>query len=161
MTRATRPTLLPGPTRLGPTRVSHHQPTADADLCAPPGRTPKMRLDMVRHCLRRILVRGARRDGRLNARATAGGEKLGLALLLFFLPWVVSDAEHLGDRPRLGYLVLSPLNSEPSPERQMFLGRLAELGYVDGMTIEILYRSAAWSHLPGNWSPKGSTPSSR
>lgn len=47
-----------------------------------------------------------------------------------------------GKAPRIGYLVLSPLVSPPSPERAAFLEGLRELGYVDGRNIVIEYRSA-------------------
>ncbi|HKD42922.1 MAG TPA: ABC transporter substrate binding protein [Myxococcaceae bacterium] len=44
--------------------------------------------------------------------------------------------------PRLGYLVLPPLSEKPSPEREAFLAGLHELGWVEGKTIIIDYRSA-------------------
>ena len=47
-----------------------------------------------------------------------------------------------GKAPRIGYLVLSPLVSPPSPERAAFLDGLRELGYEDGRNIVIEYRSA-------------------
>jgi putative tryptophan/tyrosine transport system substrate-binding protein len=47
--------------------------------------------------------------------------------------------------PRLGYLVLAPLSEVPSPERAAFLAGLRELGWVDGKTIHIVYRSAQWN----------------
>lgn len=47
--------------------------------------------------------------------------------------------------PRIGYLVLPALDDPPSEERQAFLQGLRELGYVDGKTIMIEYRSAAWN----------------
>ncbi|MDP1682765.1 MAG: ABC transporter substrate-binding protein [Burkholderiales bacterium] len=47
-----------------------------------------------------------------------------------------------GKVPRIGYLVLSPLISPPSPERAAFLDGLRELGYEDGKNIIIEYRSA-------------------
>ncbi|HEU4343765.1 MAG TPA: ABC transporter substrate-binding protein [Candidatus Binatia bacterium] len=47
--------------------------------------------------------------------------------------------------PRIGYLVLPALDDPPSEERQAFLQGLRELGYVEGKTIMIEYRSAAWN----------------
>ena len=47
--------------------------------------------------------------------------------------------------PRIGYLVLAPLLEKPSPERAAFLEALSELGYVDGKTVSIEYRSAGWN----------------
>mgnify|MGYP001617531328 CR=1 FL=1 len=47
--------------------------------------------------------------------------------------------------PRIGYLVLAPLAEKPSPERAAFLEGLRELGYVEGKTVSIEYRSAAWN----------------
>jgi len=47
--------------------------------------------------------------------------------------------------PRIGYLVLSPLSEAPSPERAAFLDGLRELGWVEGKTVAIEYRSAKWN----------------
>ena len=47
--------------------------------------------------------------------------------------------------PRIGYLVLPALDDPPSEERQAFLQGLRELGYVEGKTIIIEYRSAGWN----------------
>ena len=47
--------------------------------------------------------------------------------------------------PRIGYLVLPALDDPPSEERQAFLQGLRELGYVEGQTIMIEYRSAGWN----------------
>lgn len=44
-------------------------------------------------------------------------------------------------KPRIGYLALAPIGSEPSGDRLAFLEGLRELGYVDGETVEIVYRS--------------------
>ncbi len=44
--------------------------------------------------------------------------------------------------PRIGYLTLAPLSDPPSPERAAFLQGLKELGYFEGKTIAIEYRSA-------------------
>ena len=46
---------------------------------------------------------------------------------------------------RIGYLVLPPLVDPPTAERQAFLDRLRELGYVVGQNIVIEYRSANWN----------------
>jgi putative ABC transport system substrate-binding protein len=43
--------------------------------------------------------------------------------------------------PRIGYLTLTPLGDKASSERLAFLEGLRELGYVDGKTVEIVYRS--------------------
>src|SRR5262249_38783436 len=47
--------------------------------------------------------------------------------------------------PRLGYLVVAPLSETPSPERAGFLSGLQELGWIEGKTIAIEYRSAKWN----------------
>ena len=47
--------------------------------------------------------------------------------------------------PRIAYLVLAPLSEVPSPERAAFLDGLRELGWVDGKTVAIVYRSANWN----------------
>jgi putative ABC transport system substrate-binding protein len=44
--------------------------------------------------------------------------------------------------PRIGYLVLSPLTETPSPERAAFVAGLRELGWIEGKTVVIEYRSA-------------------
>jgi putative tryptophan/tyrosine transport system substrate-binding protein len=44
--------------------------------------------------------------------------------------------------PRIGYLTQAPLSDTPSPERAAFLKGLRELGYIEGKTIVIEYRSA-------------------
>ena len=43
--------------------------------------------------------------------------------------------------PRIGYLTLAPLGNKPSGERLAFLEGMGELGYIDGKTVEIIYRS--------------------
>src|SRR5437870_11354368 len=47
--------------------------------------------------------------------------------------------------PRIGYIVLSPMSETPSPERAAFLSGLRELGWIEGKTIAIEYRSAKWN----------------
>ena len=51
-------------------------------------------------------------------------------------------AQTPGRIPQIGYLVLSQLVQPPSAERAAFLQGLHELGYVDGKSIRIQYRSA-------------------
>src|SRR3989449_6760385 len=67
-----------------------------------------------------------------------------LALGVFAAP-LAADAQQQAKIPRLGYLVLAPLNETPSPERAAFLAGLRELGWIDGKTIAIEYRSAKWN----------------
>jgi putative ABC transport system substrate-binding protein len=43
---------------------------------------------------------------------------------------------------RIGYLLLTPLTDKPSVERAAFLAELRSLGYTDGKTLRIEYRSA-------------------
>lgn len=43
--------------------------------------------------------------------------------------------------PRMGYLALPPIAEVPSGDRLAFLEGLRELGYVDGQTLRIVYRS--------------------
>ena len=66
-----------------------------------------------------------------------GGSILGVPL--------VSDAQQAAKMPRLGYLLLPPLSETPSPERAAFLAGLRDLGWIDGKTIAIEYRSANWT----------------
>jgi putative ABC transport system substrate-binding protein len=71
---------------------------------------------------------------------------LTLALLLGLLAAPLAGAaQQPGKIPRLGYLVIAPLSETPSPERAAFLTRLRELGWIDGKTIAIEYRSAKWN----------------
>ncbi len=56
-----------------------------------------------------------------------------------------TEAQQPAKIPRLGYLVLAPLSETPSPERAAFLAGLRELGWIDGKTIAIEYRSAKWN----------------
>jgi ABC-type uncharacterized transport system substrate-binding protein len=42
----------------------------------------------------------------------------------------------------IGYLVLAPLSETPSPERTAFLAGLRALGWIEGKTIAVEYRSA-------------------
>jgi putative tryptophan/tyrosine transport system substrate-binding protein len=55
------------------------------------------------------------------------------------------EAQTSAPIPRLGYMVLAPLTEPPSPERAAFVDGLRELGWVDGKTIAIVYRSAKWN----------------
>jgi len=57
----------------------------------------------------------------------------------------IAGTPQRGKIPRIGYLVLPALDDPPSEERQAFLQGLRELGYVEGKTIIIEYRSAAWN----------------
>jgi len=45
-------------------------------------------------------------------------------------------------RPRIGYLLLTPITEPPSRERQAFLDGLRDYGYVPDKTVEMIYRSA-------------------
>ena len=47
-----------------------------------------------------------------------------------------------GRVPKIGYLLLLPVDERPSRERQAFLDGLRALGYVPGKNIEIVYGSA-------------------
>jgi len=67
-----------------------------------------------------------------------------LSLSLLAAP-VTAGAQPPRKVPRIGYLVLAPLLEKPSPERAAFLEALSELGYVDGKTVSIEYRSAGWN----------------
>ncbi len=67
-----------------------------------------------------------------------------LSLSLLAAP-VTAGAQPPRKVPRVGYLVLPPLLEKPSPERAAFLEALSELGYVEGKTVSIEYRSAAWN----------------
>jgi len=70
---------------------------------------------------------------------------LGLALLLALLAAAFVTEAQPTKLSRIGYLVLSPLSEAPSPERAAFLDGLRELGWVEGKTIAIEYRSAKWN----------------
>jgi putative ABC transport system substrate-binding protein len=60
------------------------------------------------------------------------------ALLAVPLGAVAQSSRQL---PRIGYLSLAPLSEKPSAERMAFIEGLRELGYIDGQTIRIEYRS--------------------
>jgi putative ABC transport system substrate-binding protein len=66
-----------------------------------------------------------------------------LAVVLMLVPPV--EAQQPAKVPRLGYLVLPPLSETPSPERAAFLAGLRQLGWTEGKTIAIEYRSANWN----------------
>ena len=74
---------------------------------------------------------------------------IGLAVVLVVslaLSPLAGEAQQTGKVPRIGYVVLSPLTETPSPERAAFVAGLRELGWVEGKTIAIEYRSAKWNH---------------
>ena len=58
---------------------------------------------------------------------------------------IAAEAQQPTKIPRLGYLVVPPLSETPSPERAAFLAGLHELGWIEGKTIAIEYRSAKWN----------------
>jgi putative ABC transport system substrate-binding protein len=66
-----------------------------------------------------------------------------LSLGLVFCPHIAKA--QAAKIPRVGYLVLAPLSDVPSPERAAFLAGLHELGWIEGKTIAIEYRSANWN----------------
>jgi len=73
---------------------------------------------------------------------------IGLAVVLavgLALAPLAAEAQQPAKIPRLGYLVLAPLSETPSPERAAFLAGLRELGWIEGKTIVIEYRSAKWN----------------
>jgi len=73
---------------------------------------------------------------------------IGLAVVLalsLILGLLAADAQPRARIPQLGYLVLAPLSESPSPERAAFLAGLGGLGWIDGKTIAIAYRSAKWN----------------
>ena len=66
-----------------------------------------------------------------------------LAVSLVLAP--LAAAQQPTKLPRIGYIVLSPMSETPSPERAAFLTGLRELGWIEGKTIAIEYRSAKWN----------------
>jgi ABC-type uncharacterized transport system substrate-binding protein len=95
---------------------------------------------------------GARPDVRLDFPPAIHTEVpmrlIGLAVVLtvnLILAPLATEAQQTAKIPRLGYLVLAPLSETPSPERAALLDRLRELGWVEGKTIAIEYRSAKWN----------------
>ena len=64
-------------------------------------------------------------------------DALGALLAAVAIPAIAQSAH----RPRIGYLTLSPLGEKPSGDFLWFREGLAELGYVDGKTIDIVVRS--------------------
>jgi len=71
--------------------------------------------------------------------------RIGLAVVLalgVILAPVIAETQPAGKVPRIGYLVLPPLSETPSPERAAFVAGLRELGWIEGKTITIVYRSA-------------------
>ena len=78
------------------------------------------------------------------ARLKAAGLMLTLALGVFGAPHA-AGGQGPAKVPRIGYLVLAPLALTPTAEREAFLQGLRELGYVEGQSIAIEYRSANWN----------------
>ena len=71
---------------------------------------------------------------------------IGVVLTLsFLLAPLTMEAQQAPKVARIGYLLLPPLAENPSAERQAFLQGLRELGYDEGRTVIIEYRSAAWN----------------
>src|SRR2546425_382199 len=72
---------------------------------------------------------------------------IGLAIVLTvsFILAPLAAAQQPTKLPRIGYIVLSPTSETPSPERAAFLTGLRELGWIEGKTIAIEYRSAKWN----------------
>src|SRR5262245_9864719 len=70
---------------------------------------------------------------------------LAVALTLSLLGPLAAEAQQSAKIPRLGYLVIAPLSETPSPERTAFLAGLRELGWIEGKTITVVYRSAKWN----------------
>ena len=71
---------------------------------------------------------------------------IGVVLTLsFVLAPLTMAAQQAPKVARIGYLLLPPLAENPSAERQAFLQGLRELGYDEGRTVIIEYRSAAWN----------------
>jgi putative ABC transport system substrate-binding protein len=70
---------------------------------------------------------------------------IAVVLVVSILAPFAGEAQQPTKIPRIGYLVLSPLSEVPSPERAAFLDGLRELGWVDGKTVAIEYRSAKWN----------------
>lgn len=68
-----------------------------------------------------------------------------LATLLAALAAPGAAAAQTARSPKIGYLTLAPLGTKPSGDRQAFLEGLRELGYVDGQTAQIVYRSGEMS----------------
>lgn len=64
-----------------------------------------------------------------------------VAAALFTLAAPMRLAAQSARLPRIGYLTLAPLGDKVSGERAAFLEGLRELGYIDGKTVEIAYRS--------------------
>jgi ABC-type uncharacterized transport system substrate-binding protein len=72
------------------------------------------------------------------------GLAVALAVSLTLAP-VAAEAQQPTKIRQVGYLVLAPLSETPSPERAAFLAGLRELGWIEGKTIAIEYRSAKWN----------------
>ena len=64
-----------------------------------------------------------------------------LAALLATLAMPALSPAQTARVPRIGYLTLAPLGNNPSGERLAFVEGLAELGYIDGKTVEVIYHS--------------------
>src|SRR5262249_40376087 len=67
-----------------------------------------------------------------------------LTVSLALEPVAAAEAQQIAKIPRLGYLVLAPLSETPSPERAALLDGLRELGWIEGKTVAVEYRSAKW-----------------
>jgi putative ABC transport system substrate-binding protein len=72
-----------------------------------------------------------------------------LALVALAAP-LAADSQRPAKMSRVGYLVVTPLADPPSAEREAFLQRLRELGYVEGqnITIERRYSEGRAEGLP-------------
>ena len=68
--------------------------------------------------------------------------RFGASAMAAVLMPVAARAQQPSKVPRIGYLSLLPFTEPPSPERAAFLAGLAELGYVPGRNLEIIYASA-------------------
>ena len=64
-------------------------------------------------------------------------DALGALLAAVAVPAIAQSAH----RPRIGFLTLSPLGDSPPTDFLWFREGLAELGYIDGKTIDIVVRS--------------------
>ena len=65
-----------------------------------------------------------------------------IALGLLGVCPVLARAQGSNRMHRVGYLLDQPLSDPPTPERAAFLRGLRELGYIEGVNIEIVYRSS-------------------
>ena len=77
-------------------------------------------------------------------RTTSLISTIALVVCTLLLPPMTLAAPPASKIYRVGYLLLSPLSDTPSPDRAAFIEGMRNLGYEEGRSLLIEYRSANW-----------------